>query len=447
MAYFLMDLPVQVTDSYGNMVKAAQGTLRSLVYGEFYQEAYLRPLGWAQLRMVMDLSGGHYFEWFRGWHVGQVALLVVLFLRLVRPRNVSGAAAVALGLGALIGIHTFAGTVREAFPLNMFMTVLICVFAAADLALGPPRWWRDVAGALLLLFAAFSVESGLLIAVVFVAAYLAGARGLSRVGVAAQVLLIVGYLVLRFAILQVGSPGLEERQSGFGFSVLQPDELIAKFGPRPVPFYAYNVMSSFLSVLFSEPRAGTWRVTRAVVLGEPATAGLVNVAASTLGTLLIGSYAWRRRHEWWGRRFDRADQLVLIFIALAGANSVLSYAYTKDVILSPAGAFYAIALAVATRHFIDTIRPSALRVAGAALLLVVLSGAWAFRAIEAHLGMRDAAAAMHGEWAYVDMWLEREHQVPKEPAAIELKRHLQEDAISKHPLRPTLTADWLEWFE
>jgi polyisoprenyl-phosphate glycosyltransferase len=447
-AYFLVDLPVQVTDSYGNIVKAAQGTLGSLVYGEFYQEAYLRPLGWAQLRIVYDLSGGHYFEWFRGWHVAQVALLAVLFLRLVRPRSVSGAAAVALGLAALIGMHTFAGTVREAFPLNMFMTVLICAFVAADLALGPPRWWRDVAAALLLVFAAFSVESGLLVAVVFVAAFLAGARGISRVGVAIQVLLVVGYLVLRFAILQVGSPGLEERQSGFGFSALEPDELIEKFGSRPLPFYAYNVVSSGLSILFSEPRAGTWRVTRAVLEGEPATAGLVNVTASTLGTLLIGVYAWRRRHEWWARRFDRSDQLVLIFIAVAGANAAISYAYTKDVILSPAGAFFALALAVATRHFIDATRGlSALRAMATALLLVVLSGAWAFRVIDAHLGLREAAAAMHGEWAYVDMWLEQEDQVPTDPAAVALKQHLQDDAISRHPLRPTLTADWLEWFE
>ena len=138
---------------------------------------------------------------------------------------------------------------------------------------------------------------------------------------------------------------------------------------------------------------------------------------------------------------------LVIAVALAAANATLSYAYTKDVILSPAGAFFAVALAVATRHFIDTTRGvSALRAAAAAMLLLVLSGAWALRANDAHLGLRSAAAAMHDEWAYVDMWLERESQVPTQPHAIELKRHLQDDAVRKHPLRPALTGDWLEWF-
>src|SRR6185312_13718640 len=127
-----------------------------------------------------DASRGNYFEWFRGWHVGQIALLTLLYVRLVRPSTWSGAAAVPVGLAALIGMHTFAGTVREAFPINTFMTILICAFAAADLALGPasapdgqaPRrggLWRDAGAALIFVFPALTVESGLLIGVVFVA--------------------------------------------------------------------------------------------------------------------------------------------------------------------------------------------------------------------------------------------------------------------------------------
>ena len=446
--YFLVDLPVQVTDSYGNIVKALHGTLGSLVYGEFHQVAYLRPLGWAQLRVVLDVSNGHYFEWFRGWHVAQIALLAVLFLRLVRPTTLAGAAASALGLAALIGMHTFAGSIREAFPLNMFLTVLICAFAALDLALGPPRWWRDVAAALLLVFASLSVESGLLVAVVIVTAFLAGARGVSRVGVVLQVLLIAGYFVLRFAILDIGSPGLEERRSGYGFSALDPEELVEKFGGNPLPFYAYNITSSVLSVLFAEPRAGTWGVTRDLLQGERwPVAGVINVISSALGTVLIGLYAWRRRREWWAWRFDRSDHLVIAFAGMLAANCVLTYAYTKDVILGTAGAFYALALTVAARHFIERMRGATARAtAAAALLLVVLSSGWAFRAVNAHLGLRHAAATMRAEWAYIDMWLEDEGQVLTDPIAIDVKRHLQADAVIKHPLRPTLTGDWLEWF-
>ena len=52
--------------------------------------------------------------------------------------------------------------------------------------------------------------------------------------------LVLGYLILRFSILQIGSPGLEERTSGFGFSRLDGEELVEKFGSRPLPFYAYE---------------------------------------------------------------------------------------------------------------------------------------------------------------------------------------------------------------
>lgn len=448
LGYFLLDLPVQLTDSYGNLVQAAQGTLGSLVYNQFFSNAYLRPLLWGQLRVLFDLSGGQYFEWFRGFHVAQVALLVLLFLRLVRPRSASAAAVVPIGLAALIGIHTFAGTIREAFPINTFMTILLCCFAAADLAVGPPRWWRDVASAILFVFAALTVESGLLVGVIFVAAYLAGARGVSRLGVAIQVLLIAGYFVIRFAVLDVGSPGLEERSSGFGLSTLEPDELIARFGDNPLPFYAYNVVSSFLSVLLSEPRGGTWGVTRGLIGGEPSWNGVINILASALGTTLIVVYAWRRRREWLALTFDRADQLVVIFIAVALANSAISYAYTKDVILSPAGALFAVALTVAARHFVDAVpRSSVIAVSVSVLLLVALSSAWAVRAVGAHVGLRSSAGSVRAEWAYVDQWLEREGRVPTERFDIELKQHLQGDAVWRHPSRPPLVGDWIQWFE
>jgi hypothetical protein len=446
-AYFLLDLPIQVTDCYGNMVKAAQGTLSQLVYGEFHQQSYLRPIGWAQLRVLLDLSRGRFFEWFRGWHVAQIVLLFVLFLRLIRPRTLAGAAVVPLGLAALIGIHTFAGTVRESFPVNMFLMVLICSFAAADLALGSHRLWRDIAAALLFVFATLSVESGILVAVVFVAAFMVGGRGVSRLGVATQVLLVIGYLVLRFSILHIGSPGLEERTSGFGFSRLDPSALVDKFGTHPVPFYAYNVASSLLSIVLSEPREGVWVATRDFLRGDTRVFQVFNIVASALGSALIVLYIWRRRHEWLAFRFDRSDQLVFIFLAMAGANATVSYAYTKDMILATAGAFYAVALAVAAQHFIESMSGLSLaRAIAPMLFLAVLSSAWALRAVNAHMGLRIAAVKVRTEWAYIDSWLQQNPEVLGEPGAVEMKRHLQDDAVRIHPLRPKLAGRWLEWF-
>jgi hypothetical protein len=445
---FLLDLPIQVSDSYGNLVQAADGTLGSLVYEQFRTRAFLRPLLWAHIRVVYDISGGHYYEWFRGWHVGQMAVLVVLFLRLVRPATLSGAAVVPLGLAALIGIHTFTGTVVEAFPINTFMTILICCFLAADLALGPPRWWRDVVAAVLFVFAALTVESGLLVAVVFVAAFLAGARGVSRWGIGAIVVLVAGYLLLRFVVLHVGAPGLDERSSGFGFSTRDPDELARIFAGSPLPFYAYNVVSSALSVLFAEPRAGIWVVTHSVVRGEPSMSGLVNVAASTLGTSVIAWYMWQRRADWRVRHFTRDDQLVLVFVAVTLANAAISYAYTKDVILSPAGIFFAVALAVGARHLLESASGAAeWRRVLLAILLAVLSTTWALRAVGVHLAVRASADKVRNEWAYVDDGPEALRLAPTGTLAIELKRRLQDEAIVKHPARTSTLGSWVEWFD
>jgi hypothetical protein len=76
----------------------------------------------------------------------------------------------------------------------------------------------------------------------------------------------------------------------------------------------------------------------------------------------------------------------------------------------------------------------------------MLSTAWAFRAISAHLGVRTAAVTLRGEWAYVDLWLERKSQVPTDPFAVALKNRLQDEAVRRHPLRPMLGNRWSRWF-
>jgi hypothetical protein len=448
LSYLLFDIPIQVSDSYGNLVQASGRTLGQLVYDQFHATGFLRPFLWGHIRVVYDLSGGNYHAWFRGWHVGQVVVLTILFMRLVKPRTAAGAAAVTIGLAALIGLHTFAGTILEAFPINAYMTILICCYLAADLALGAPRWWRDVAAAVLFIFAALSVESGLLIAVVLVAAFLFGARGVSRWGIAAIVLLVVGYLGLRFAVLDVGTPGLTERSSGFGFAILDPKDLESRFGAHPSVFYLYNIGTALLSVLFSEPRAGVWTATRNFLYGdELSIALLANLIASAMGTLVLVWYAWHRRTDWVARRFTRDDQLMAIFVAVAVANAVISYAYTKDVILSPAGIFYAAALAAAVKTLIESTSLSArrMRVAALTMFLVVLSGAWAFRAVAIHIALRSEATSVRNEWVYIDEWI-REQRLNPDATGLALKQRLQTDAIVTHPVRPEVIGDWLEWF-
>jgi hypothetical protein len=446
LGHFLVGLPIQVSDSFGNMLKL-EVSWSDLLVGEFTQRAYLRPFLWAELKLVYDLAGGNYFEWYRGTHVVQIFVLVALFVHLARPRRWADVGALALGLAVLIGLHTFSGTIREAFPINTFLTILICCFAAAAVSLAPYRWWNDVLALIIFVIAALTVESGLLVFVITVGLALVGARGVSRRGVALVVAACAGYFVLRFVLLDVGSPGLAERATGFGFGVLERDEVYARFKDNPLPLYLYNVVSSALSVLFSEPRGGVYRLTWGVSNNYYEPAIILAALASITATAVIGWFAWHRRHLWWRRSFDRDDQLVLLFVMVLGANSVISYPYTKDVIMSAAGAFYALAVYAAVRRFVAAsprwISPRGIATALCCLLLGVT---WAVRHTAAHAYLRQQALVVRNEWAYVHSWLERQNMSVEEPGPRALLRQLRDDALIRHPTPPLFPIQ-SRWFD
>ena len=347
-----------------------------------------------------------------------------------------------LGLAVLVGHHAFTGTVTEAFPINTFLTVVICCFAAAALALGQERRWNSLLAVALFVYAALSVESGLLVFVVFAVAAMTGARGVPKPGLIALAVALAGYFVLRFAVLDVGTPALSERSSGFGFSVLDPPELARRFADRRLAFYAYNVVASGLSVLFGEPRGGVFRLTDGLRLGAPYPAILATAVATTAATVLVAVFAWRRLPAWRERLFTHEDRLVLLFLAVLPANAAMSFPYTKDVIMSPAAAFMALAVFVAARELLvppEGARPSALALAGC----VVLSVAWSVRLLSMHVEMRVAQHKVREDWAYVDDWIALQRLDVSSPASRALKEALRTDALLVR--RPPGELEWAWW--
>lgn len=438
LALALLAIPVQVSDSFGNLLKLST-PWPAFAIQEFTQPSYLRPFLWLQLKAVHDLSGGHYYAWFRGFHVAQVALLAGLYLHLVRPRSWRDAAAVPLGLAVLVGHHAFTGTVTEAFPINTFLTVVICCFAAAALALGRERRWNSLLAVALFVYAALSVESGLLVFVVFAVAAMTGARGVPKPGLIALAGALAGYFALRFVVLDVGTPSLSERSSGFGFSVLDPPELARRFADHRLAFYAYNIVASGLSVLFGEPRGGVFRLTDGLRLGAPYPAILATAMATTAATVLVAVFAWRRLPAWRNRLFTHEDRLALLFLAVLSANAAMSFPYTKDVIMSPAAAFMALAVFVAARELL--VLPggegrSALALAGC----VALSVAWSVRLLSMHVEMRVAQHKVREDWAYVDDWIVQQRLTVGAPAGRSLKEALRTDALLVR--RPAGELEW-----
>ena len=222
-SYDLMRKPIQIPDSLIDILHMQQSPS---VYATFQdavaQRAYLRPLRIVQVKALFDVADGHYWLVFRGFHALLLVCLLLLFTRALRIQSWTDFAAGIFAIMVLTGMHTFRGTVREAFPINHFAEILLFCLLTLNLAQSRGGWWVDVAAAVTFVAASLTLESGLLVWVVAVVAWLCGMRGISRRGVTAMTLLLAVYFVVRFAYLSTGAPGLDERPAGVWLTMMTP---------------------------------------------------------------------------------------------------------------------------------------------------------------------------------------------------------------------------------
>jgi len=441
LGYFIAGSPLQLSEALRNMMAVQRTGLGALVISQFTEGGFLRPLLLAQIDVPFELAQGRYFEVFKAIHVAQVVLAAVLFVNLLPVRGAVSALAVPFGLALLFGSHTFAGTVSEGFPINSFLTIVLCCLAAANLVQGASSRWKDAAAVTLFVYAALTVETGLLVWVCFVAAWLAGFRGVSRTALVVTTGALAGYMALRFGPLHVGAPALVERSSGYGFRVLDPPELIALFGDNPLVFYAYNVAAQILTVLFAEPRAGVWVLVHGLTTGEWLPRDVLAVTATTGATALIAWHVGARVPAWRRGEVEDGDRWLFVALAMLAANAVISYPYTKNVVMSPAGAFHALAAAIAFGAALSRLgAPLRLRpvVALGVVLLTVLSTVWTVRLVGLHYRLRQKAFLTRNDWMFVTAG---EHvDVGRYPAAGALIRQLREQAVTMRVPNPAFDA-------
>jgi hypothetical protein len=446
LGYFLLGLVIQVSDSFGNLLAVQEPSLGQVLRDQLSQRGYLRPLLWGQIKAIYEVSGGDYYLWFRGIHVLQVALLIALCVHVLRPRDARDAALIPLSLAVIVGAHTFVPMVREAFPINSFLTIAIaCVAALAMAQREQPRWYIDALAVAVLAGSILTVESGVLVWVVAAAAYVAGMRGVSRGAVIAMTMAVVGYLLVRMLVLDVGSPSLAERASGFGFSIVEPSDLVRRFEGRAWIFYVYNVVSSVATVLFAEPKGGVWRFVWELTTGAVHPWTVVSVVSSTAAAVLIGWFVWNRRAAIRAWRLDSHDRLVIVFVAVLLANAAISFPYTKNVIMSPSGVFLGLAVYAASRGWLQATPQR--HVAVTVVLFAILTCGWAFRVAGNHYNLRRTAAEQRAEWVSVDRWLDRQRIVLRSDDARALRDVLRRDALVNHPTPFQPSTNWARWFD
>lgn len=398
----LLWMPIQVSDSAGELLDAQRAPSAWTSFVEqFRTVAYLRPARIAQIKLLFDGAGGtDYWLVFRGFHAALAVAALVLFTRALGVTTVVDIGAAAFALVVFVGLHTFRGTVQESFPINHFLEIVVFSLLTLNLARSRGGWTVDIVAGLTFVVAAFTLESGLLVWVVAATAWGVGWRGISGRGLAIMTALLIGYGVVRFGVLSTGVPALTERSSGYLLQMLDPEEIERRFGQQPYWFYAYNVASSIGSVLLSEPQGGMFETARAWMNDTPRLRVVLPVATSVLTTALLFAVGWQRlRHR---RPFDDTSRLLVLLGTVLAGSALLSFTYTKDEIMSTAGAFYALAAFGAMRAILPRVAllRGAARMAGA-LLIVLLASGWAVRAAGVHYVLRSQAVKHQLDWVNV----------------------------------------------
>ena len=455
-AYDLWRMPVQVSDSLTEILDAqASSSIAESFDNAIGTTSYLRPLRIAQIKALFDLANGqHYRLVYRGFHALLIILLIWLFVRVLPVESPIDAAAAAVAVTVLTGLHTFLGFLREAFPINHFLEIAVLVMVALNLTLsngGAPRagwrgWSIDLLAGITFAVAALTLESGVLIWVVIATAWLVGLRGVSTRGLVFVTALLAGYFVLRFWYLDTGLPSLAERTSGFFLERLEPREIQQRFGDRRFVFYAYNVAASLLSVLFSEPRDGLFAATRAWRSGDVHPLAYLTVLSSLAMTMLMvwAGGRWLLTRAPLGRR----GRLVIVAVVVILANAALSFSYTKDDIIAVAGVFYAIAAFVAIRSTLECAQAGGfMRATTVSLAMLALASAWAMRSSGVHHVMNEHAFRARNDWAELPMRWEQEGRWPKDDAPLALIQRLRDAAIDAEVPNPQMVPEWRgQWY-
>jgi hypothetical protein len=439
LAIFVVRIPVQLSDGLANLIQVQEGSWYD-VAKDGVASGYMRPALWLQIKAAFLAAAGHYTEVFRAIHAAQIVSCALLFVTALRVRSVAALCTVPFGIAVLFALQTFDGTIREAYPINTYLTIVLACLAAFTLAHGRPSRLRDAAAVSLFVVMLFTVETGVLVGVVLAASWATGARGVSRRSVLICAAVLAAYVLSRVVFLGGATPGLTERTSGFLFGQLEPQEIQARFGGFPYGFYLYNVLSQMLTVLVGEPSGGIFVFTRALLAGELRPAHVIYEVMVIGSTVSIAAFVRSRWASWRRRDFTHEDRIVLVFGAVLVVNALVSFPYTKDVIMSPAGAFFALAAAVGVQRWLPA--PASrgwLRTAAVSLALVLLSTAASIRLLAVHYQMRSASFVTRNDWTGLEAWADRNQVDLSVPARAELAGQLQRDALNQRAPAPRFT--------
>jgi hypothetical protein len=170
---------------------------------------------------------------------------------------------------------------------------------------------------------------------------------------------------------------------------------------------------------------------------------LLTFVTSVVTTTMIAVAGIRSIRHY--RSSDPSDRLILVFAAVLVANATLSFAYTKDDIMSVAGVFYGLAAYAAVRLFIRRVSPTRRVVAALLTTVIVVTGtAWSVRSLGIHHVARSFAFKTRNDWASQPGLWKRAGRWPSDPKSEQLIIQLRNDALSMRVPNPRFQAPWIE---
>jgi len=406
----LLRTPVQVSDALETILRASRSATPAAAFTRSftYSSQMLRPMGYAAANAVLhvaDTTGMGYRFTFRALHASLACVLIALVTIGARLRCRADLVVFPLLLTMLVGMHSFAGMMREAYPINHFLEIAVYALVVLVAAQSRGGVIADVVAIAAVACGLLTLEAGVLLWVVAVSAWIAGWRGISRGALGTVTGLLVAYAAWRVGYLHISGAGVGDHSTGFGNTMLSADEQIARFGAHPVGFFIYNACSAVASVLFSEPRDGVFalvgihRTPAGLALPPPSI--FIEIASSVGATVVLIWAAAR----WWRGRLDDPQafrRALIVAAAVIAASGAISYSYNKDEIISTAGVFYVLAVAAALREAIIALADSrgARRVL-ATFALTMLSMVWGWRALGFEYKMLRSATTARNEWERV----------------------------------------------
>ena len=364
------------------------------------------------------------------------ALVVLLFaasLTLIvwvcRPVGSRRAAAACIAVSCLSGLHT-SRILWGFWPLNHYAAVVVCLVLAVGLALHPRARRLAWLPGLLAFVALLSLELGVLIVPLTIVLWWAGAPGLDRRAVVGVLAAVAVYAAIRLTFAEYSGESLYA-DTGFIFQTVDAATLRARFGDLPWLLWIYNVMSTLLTITFSEPREGVYAFVESLLARDMESWQWFHVGTSALTTLVVASGLVR---GWPWRERDRL--LVAAGCTLLVCGSALGFMYTRDRIGLAGGIGYALLLYVAASAWLEHAPAAGWGRRLAVGAVVVVAALWIVRSGEMGFQLRDTA------WDYRVEWTDRFEELGAKQEQTEVLAQMKAAALARTPADPRRDPAW-----